>query len=134
MTDRGSTIAYYSKSNHKSPGIVGFFGTGYPVRAADEKWPAYYNGNDKMIGPPTQGRNNLTPTSVRGLITIAGVPQSFFVVPMFDMNNPSTVFRGTRTDINGYYKFDWMLSGKYEIMVRDPTGTYRTKVIHVQVP
>jgi len=134
MTDRGSTIAYYSRSNHKHPGIVGFFGTGYPIRPMDGKYDAYYPFGDRMTGPPNEGRNNTSPVSINGLITIAGVPQPFFNLQLIDVSNPFYIKRGTRTNGSGVYKFDWMLSGNYEIVVRDPTMTYRTKIIHVQVP
>jgi hypothetical protein len=134
MTDRGSTIAYYSMQHHKDPGIVGFRGTGYPIMAMDEVRDAYYVNGDPLIGPPNEGRNNPTPVSVSGLITIAGVPQPFFNVRMFDIHEPGVIFRGTRTDGSGHYRFNWMLSGDYEIVVRDPDRVYRTKIIHVLVP
>lgn len=69
--------------------------------------------------------------AISGVASLAGVPTAGMIVSLLLDNE---IVRQTVSGVGGAYTFVTLPPGRYQVLIYDVTETYRSKVIHVEVP
>jgi hypothetical protein len=70
---------------------------------------------------------------IAGVASVAGAPTAGAIVSL--LTDPGNLLvKQTVSGVGGTYAFSGLPAGRYQVLVYDPSQSYRSKVIHVDVP